>query len=287
MARPSPRPPCARSSACGPCTKRSKTRGSISAAMPIAGVAHAQHRPSSPSRVADDRDASARAACTWRRWSAGSRPPAPAAPGRRRPAVPLRGTSTLQRVRALLEQRARHLDRLRDDVGELDDAPSCSSTLPRVIRDTSSRSSTSRIRCATWRSMTVRSRSSCASPRSFISCSAVRIGDERVAQLVTEHRQELVLGAVGGLGGLEQLGTLALDARALDRLPAAARDLPHQLDFVLRPARGSVRVHGHRRHEPAVLQDRHADHARIAVSSKAAAPASSSMRRSCSLSWTT
>ena len=71
--------------------------------------------------------------------------------------------------------------------------------LPRVIRETSSRSSTSRARCLTCRSMTSRAHS-----RSLLrlrpaerAATALLIGGQRVAQLVGEHGQELVLAAVG------------------------------------------------------------------------------------------
>ena len=84
---------------------------------------------------------------------------------------------------------------------------------------------------------------------------------QRVAQLVSEHRHELVLGAVRRLGGFEQLAALALDARAFDRLPAPARDVAHDRDFVRQPHPRLGGVDGHRRHQPPGLQDRHADHA--------------------------
>ncbi len=91
-----------------------------------------------------------------------------------------------------------------------------SCTFPRVIRDTSSRSSTSDTRCLTWRSMIVRSRSAPETLRSRISCSAVRIGAKRVSQFVAEHGQELVLRAVRRFGltpGVRELGHVEGDDR--------------------------------------------------------------------------
>ena len=57
----------------------------------------------------------------------------------------------------------------------MDTRSRASSILPRVIRDTSSRSSTSRVKCTTWRPITSRSRV-CGGGRSAISSSAVVIG---------------------------------------------------------------------------------------------------------------
>ena len=99
--------------------------------------------------------------CTSPRWSAGSRRPARAASDRRRRRRPAAGTSATSSLVALLEaagspsrppwRRCRRSRRARVR----------SSILPRVIRETSSRSSTSRTRCLTWRSMIVRS---CSTP---------------------------------------------------------------------------------------------------------------------------
>ena len=54
----------------------------------------------------------------------------------------------------------------------------CSVIMPRVMRDTSSRSSIRRTRCSTWRSMMSRAEARCGSASSFSrsSCTAVRIG---------------------------------------------------------------------------------------------------------------
>ena len=104
--------------------------------------------------------------------------------------------------------RRRLLDRGRDHVAELD-VLRCSSILPRVIRETSSRSSTRRDEVADLALDHARARSrSDGSPRSRISCSAVTIGDKRVAQLVTEHREELVLCAVRPVGGIVDTCTI-------------------------------------------------------------------------------
>ena len=76
--------------------------------------------------------------------------------------------------------------------------------LPRVIRETSNRSSISRDRCLTWRLITSMDQAiwSAASVR-VANCDGAADRRQRVAQLVCQHGQELVLAAVG-LGQLLQ-----------------------------------------------------------------------------------
>ena len=70
----------------------------------------------------------------------------------------------------------------------------CRVILPLVIRLTSSRSSTRRLRCPTCRSITSRAQDVVGSARSARAHHRHRVADrrERVAQLVAEHGQELV-----------------------------------------------------------------------------------------------
>ena len=169
-----------------------------------------------------------RSRCTWRRWSAGSRAPAPAAPGRRRPPGS-RGTSTARSCCrssssglaisiALATTSASSTRSLR------------SSILPRAMRDTSSRSSTSRTRCWTWRSMIVRSCSSAVAAAQPHQLQRGQDRRERVAQLVAEHRQELVLGAVGRLRprGAARASSVTSKATTDDAVDLAGR-VAHRL----------------------------------------------------------
>ena len=70
--------------------------------------------------------------------------------------------------------------------------------MPRLIRDTSSRSSISRTRCSTCRSMMSRARAAWDSSTSFIAQELHRGADrgERIAEFVRQHREELVLPPV-------------------------------------------------------------------------------------------
>ena len=80
-------------------------------------------------------------------------------------------------------------------------ARGCSSILPAVMRDTSSRSSTRRDEVRDLALDDARARA--PSARAVAARHQLERGDdrrERVAQLVAEHREELVLGAVGDLG---------------------------------------------------------------------------------------
>ena len=77
----------------------------------------------------------------------------------------------------------------------------CTSITPRVMRETSSRSSTRRTRCVDLPLHDCRRRPRrglrVACRRSFSSCSRVEQRRERIAQLVAERREELVLALVG------------------------------------------------------------------------------------------
>ena len=86
-----------------------------------------------------------------------------------------------------------------------------SSILPRVMRETSSRSSTRRTMCADLPLHHARAaRSTRSSPAPAHAQHVQRVADrrQRIAQLVRQHRQELVLAAVGLAQRL--LGALAL-----------------------------------------------------------------------------
>ena len=154
---------------------------------------------------------------------------------RRRPA-PASAGSVHRRARCprRLDERPRRLDRpVRRPSRERRPLARCSAILPRVMRETSSRSSTSRVRWPTWRSMTPATR-----PRAPVVAGAAqrsrceRVADrrERVAQLVGEHREELVLAPVGVLQRALRVAPLgdvaedqhdAHDAAAPSRIGAA------------------------------------------------------------------
>ena len=106
-----------------------------------------------------------------------------------------------------------------------------SSTLPCVIRDTSSRSSTMRTMCVTWRSSTCRARAISAgvavgAPQHLQREAHRR---QRVAQLVGQDAQELVLAPV------EQPQRLGVDAQRLG-LARVGDVLDGQQHEVRRPA---------------------------------------------------
>ena len=100
-------------------------------------------------------------------------------------------------VLLLLEERSAHFDGVRDDVSHLDLALS-SSILPRVIRATSSRSPTRRVKWAAWRSMIIRSRSMLSPGAKLHQSQRGHDRGQRVSQLMPEHGEEVVLGAIGG-----------------------------------------------------------------------------------------
>ena len=89
--------------------------------------------------------------------------------------------------------------------------------LPLLIRETSSRSSTSRARCRTCRSAIVARLLGLgrSTPSEAEQVQGVQDRRQGVAQLVREHRQELVLAAVG-------LADLAVEPRVVDELGGLA-----------------------------------------------------------------
>ncbi len=114
-----------------------------------------------------------------------------------------------------------------------------SSSLPLVMRDTSSRSWTSRACACALRSM----RSSACFDfllRQLAAAQQVHPADdgvERRAQLVRQRREEFVLQAIGLLLAIEQLGALAL--RGLDFVEHAIEGLHQHADLVTGRARAA------------------------------------------------
>ena len=129
---------------------------------------------------------------------------------------------------------------------------SCS--VPCVMRETSSRSSSSSDMCCTCRSITLLDQRFCASLACLVARDRRGLADrrQRIAQLVRERREEFVLAAVG----LEQLALLqlalrdvgepdreiAIERRGDDVIPVAvavrlglALDLPHLVASRARP----------------------------------------------------
>ena len=93
------------------------------------------------------------------------------------------------------------------------------------MRETSSRSSTSRVRCV---DLALDDVALAADVAVAAHAHQLERGDdrrERVAQLVAEHREELVLRAARRLGGgRARLPRSTYELRAVERLLAAARD---------------------------------------------------------------
>ena len=106
-------------------------------------------------------------------------------------------------------------------------APILSSILPRVIRDTSSRSSTRRTSCFNWRAISSRAHASFPGSSSLMRrmCTALLIGASGIAQLVREHREELVLALV-------LLLDLAKQQRIVERGRRAGRELRHHRERI-------------------------------------------------------
>ena len=217
----------ARGRACAStCVNSSKMRGSISARDADAVVAHADARPRRRSRV-DRRARCAPPAVVYlaallsrfARTCASARGVAVDAQrlGRQRHA---RADAALPSIsgRARLDRARRRRRRRRP-------ARSASSILPRVMRDTSSRSSTRRDqllrpggRC-TSRAQSTRS---LGAPDVAARASGVADRRERVAQLVREHREELVLAPVGLLDLAVEPGVVERDGRAAGESSASA-----------------------------------------------------------------
>ena len=120
MARPSPSPPSERSISWRSCANRSKMRGSISGAIPPP-LSDTVTRARDGLAVGRRRDHAACGRCTSPRWSSRLATTWQARARRRRPPDPA-GRRTVSACRRLLDRRARHLDRLGDDVGEVDAA---------------------------------------------------------------------------------------------------------------------------------------------------------------------
>ena len=102
-----------------------------------------------------------------------------------------------------------------------------SSSRPRVMRDISSRSSTRRTRWLTWRSMMSRIAGFGRSPCEAHEVQAVAQRRQRVAQLVRQRREELVLALVGlAQRGLRLLarGDVARGAEPLRDVAVRAED---------------------------------------------------------------
>ena len=157
-------------------------------------VSRTRTTASSPSRSTVSRDLAALGRCTWPRCSAGWSRPAPAGSGRPRPAAARRGAR-----RPAWCLRASIRGRLVSTALATTAARSTGSVrrliLPRVMRETSSRSSTSRARCCDLPldhprgPVARRARVVAAQPQDL---HGVADGREGVAQLVGQHRQELV-----------------------------------------------------------------------------------------------
>ena len=111
----------------------------------------------------------------------------------------LRAARHGERAAPRVDQRPARLDRAVDDRRRGRRAPCAARSCPAVMRETSSRSSTRRDSCATCRSMTrARPIVAVAVGRAAARiCSGVADRRQRVAQLVRQHREELVLAPVG------------------------------------------------------------------------------------------
>ncbi len=117
-----------------------------------------------------------------------------------------------------------------------------SSILPREIRETSRRSSKSRERCLTCRSITSRGVVQRVRQRRHPH-QMRRVADrcERIAQLVRKGREKLVLAAIGFAQRLLRL--LALDDVSADLILALARrGVPHAQCSRARPRAGDARA---------------------------------------------
>ena len=121
-------------------------------------------------------------------------------------------------------------------------ARSC--TLPRVIREASSRSSTSRVRCVTCRSIIARASADHRRRRRRRMAEDLQgVADrgQRVAQLVGEHREELVLAAVGLLGPPARGRSRGRTGRPSPAPPRPGRPGPRPPARSRRPNRRRVR----------------------------------------------
>ena len=183
--------------------------------------------------------------CTWRRCSAGWRRPASCAHGRRRPTGPRRTGSTISSWRRVVQQRRRWPRARRPAPGPARCGWRCSSMRPRLTRDTSSRSSTSRVSCVAWRAITssCRSRMRRGGRRMAHDLQRGQQRRQRVAQLVREHGQELVLAPllVAQLGvEFGMLGACRLERARSARAPGWRSRARHRLRP--RPVRCGIRT---------------------------------------------
>ena len=115
-----------------------------------------------------------------------------------------------------------------------------------------------RERCATWRSMMLRSRSlgRAVAPRHDLERRDDR--RERVAQLVAEHREELVLGAVRDLGVAQRVARLAEQADVVERQRGTLRELADQRAVLGAEAAARLGLQrAHRADRPAARDQRH------------------------------
>ena len=125
------------------------------------------------------------------------------------------GTSTARRCARCSSSGLASSIALLDHLREVDPAGARATTIPRVMRETSSRSSTRRTTCSTCRSMIARSFAKRLGVAQLHQLERGEDRRERIAQLVAEQGQELVLGAVARLrllAGLDLRGHVALRA---------------------------------------------------------------------------
>ena len=134
-------------------------------------------------------------------------------------------------------------------------APCGARSCRRLMRDTSSRSSTSRARCCTCRSITSRGPLQLRRRPALGAQDLHGVADrgQRVAQLVGQHRQELVLAPVGLLERRQQVRVLDGDDRAVGQVLRR-----REVGGVVGPAglRGHEGEHAER---PGPRAQRHAD----------------------------
>ena len=164
-------------------------------------VAHADSDLVAVARARVERDVAARVGVLGGVGRAGWRSPARGAPGRRRRRAARRGRSSARAVAARARAAGRAVSIARRDRPTARSARSRrSSILPRVMRETSSRSSTRRTICVDLalhdRRAPARLRLAGVAPRAG-AASALRIGASGLRSSWREHGEELVLAAVG------------------------------------------------------------------------------------------
>ena len=211
-----PSPPCARSSVRSSCVKGSNTVESAAAGMPIP-LSRTRNTTSRPSR----------ATCTSI-LPPGSvyfaalliRLPRTCARRAKSPRTPT-GSSGRRSVSAwrCASMIGRLVSTAAPTTSAASSASSLRSILPRVIRDRSSRSSTRRVSCLSCRPMTSRAQATCSAavfrPQHV---HGVRDRGERIAKLVRQHREELVLALV-------RLLDAVIEQRIVERCRSPAGDV--------------------------------------------------------------